>query len=134
MTTTFASSERHSPVPSGPVLSFDLQAEAQALRSDLIGLESRHNARTLLKADDLRIVLIVSSAGARLHEHRTDNRITVQAVSGHVQLRLPDRAIDLRAAEMLVLDRGIPHDVVAQEDSVILLSINWVAADRAGRS
>lgn len=108
-----------------PILNFDLYAEADALRREAPWHQGGHCARTLIKHPDLRIVLIVMRAGARLHEHKTDNRISVQTLTGHVQLNLPNGVIDLRAGHLLVLDKGVAHDVVAQEDSTVLLSMTW---------
>lgn len=124
---TKAGEGRSALVPLGPILSFDLAAEADALRREEPWRAGGHNARTLIKHADLRIVLIVLRAGARLHEHKTDNRISVQTLSGHVRLHLPNEAIDLPAGRMLVLDKAIPHDVVADEDSAILLTMSWAA-------
>ena len=39
----------------------------------------------------------------------------------HVQ----DKVIDLPAGHMLVLERALPHDVEALEDSAFLLTIAW---------
>lgn len=111
-------------VPAGPILSFDLAAEAEALRREARG-SGGHGARTLVKDAGLRIVLLVLEAGARIHEHKTDHRISVQTLSGRVGLQLPGEAIDLPAGKLLVLDEGIAHDVVAREDSVVLLSMSW---------
>lgn len=118
-------------VLAGPILSFDLAAEADALRCAEPWRAGGHNARTLIKHADLRIVLIALKAGARLHEHKTDHRISLQTLTGHVQLKLPQEETDLPAGKMLVLDRAIPHDVVAQEDSVVLLTMSWAAARQA---
>jgi hypothetical protein len=39
----------------------------------------------------------------------------------HVQ----DKVIDLPAGHMLALERALPHDVEALEDSAFLLTIAW---------
>jgi hemerythrin-like domain-containing protein len=74
------------------------------------------------------LVLIVLRSGGRVQRHRTDHRLSLQALSGHLRLNLPDRTVELPAGHVLVLDEMLPHDLVADEDSVALLSLSGVAA------
>lgn len=123
MTTSPPSPEQGAQL-SEPVLTFDLASEAAALR-DAPPWELRgHNAKTLVKHPDLRLVLMVVRAGAQIQRHQTDHRISVQTVTGHVRLNLPEQVVDLPAGSVLVLDRSIPHDVVAEQDSTVLLSMS----------
>lgn len=131
MTATKASGEPIARVPAGPVLAFDLVAEAESLRHTAPWSTRGHCAKTLLKQADLRIVLIVMRAGARLQEHDTDHRISVQTLTGAVQLGVAGQIVDLPAGHLLVLEETIPHDVVAREDSAFLLTMSWRAAPRA---
>jgi quercetin dioxygenase-like cupin family protein len=105
----------------GPVLTFDLIAEANTLRTTLE--EQLYTAKTLVLHPDFRVVMMVLRAGARIQAHKTDHRISLQGLTGHVHLNLPDRGVDLPSGGLVVLDKGIPHDVVAVEDSTVLLSI-----------
>ena len=68
-----------------------------------------------MRAPDLRIVLVVMRAGARIAEHRAAETVAVHAVSGHIRLRVPDR--------LLVLEKGVRHDVEAIQESAFLLTI-----------
>ena len=61
----------------------------------------------------------------RMHEHKTAARISVQTLTGHIRLRLPDRTVELPAGQLLVLDQCVPHDVEAEEDSAFLLTLSW---------
>lgn len=109
------------------VVEFDLPAMIGRLRQEPAWTIEGHTAATVLKHPDLRIVLVALRAGAVIREHRTDARISVQAVTGHARLRLPDRVLDLPAGRGVALDRGIPHDVEAIEDSAFLLTLSWSA-------
>jgi quercetin dioxygenase-like cupin family protein len=46
-------------------------------------------------------------------------------VVGRIQVRARGRTFDLGAGSLLALDRGIPHDVEALEESAFLLTIAW---------
>lgn len=104
---------------------FDLSAIDSELRAADAYAREGHTARTLLRADDLRIVAIVMKAGARMGEHHANATAAVHGLRGHVRLHLPDGTRDVRAGQLLVLDRGIQHDVEAVINSALLLTLAW---------
>jgi quercetin dioxygenase-like cupin family protein len=108
----------------GRDVAFDLPAEIERLKSEPTW-SSGHSARTLLKSDDLRVVLIALAAGHRIPEHKADGRISVHVLSGHVEFRTSERTFDLHAGGLVALDRAVPHDVAALEESALLLTIAW---------
>lgn len=105
-------------------MEFDLRAEIDRLHAEATW-STGHNARTLVKYDDFRVVLIAVAAQARIPEHKAEGRIAVQVVSGHVQVRASERTFNLRSGGLLALDRGVVHDVHALEESALLLTIAW---------
>ena len=109
-----------------PVLSFDLNAEIKQLRGENAWQGGR-NSKTLVKHPDFRVVLTVLKSNARLHEHKAAGGISVQAIVGHIRMHVQDKVIDLPAGHMLALERALPHDVEALEDSAFLLTIAWPA-------
>lgn len=113
------------PGPLGnPMLTFDLNAEIKRLREENAWQGGR-DSKTLVKNQDFRIVLIVMKADALLHEHKTSGRISVQVLSGHIQMHVQDKVFDLPTGHLLALDRAVPHDVKALEDSTFLLTLAW---------
>ena len=107
-----------------PVLSFDLNSEIARLRGENAWQGGR-NSKTLVKHPDFRVVLTVLKSNARLHEHRAAGRISVQAIAGHIRMHVQEKTIDMPAGHMLALERALPHDVEALEDSAFLLTIAW---------
>ena len=83
------------------------------------------NARTLIKYDDFRVVLIALAGEARMPEHKADGRISIHVLSGHIQLRASGRTFSLRSGGLLPLDHGVSHDVHVLEESALLLTIAW---------
>jgi len=118
----------HMPPAADPFMEFDLPAEVHRLKAETTW-STGQNARTLIKYDDLRVVLTALQANARMPEHNTDGRISVQVLSGHIQLRASGRTFNLRPGGLLALDRAVPHEVTALEESVILLTIAWHGRD-----
>jgi quercetin dioxygenase-like cupin family protein len=106
------------------MLAFDLNAEIERLRKE-DAWQGGRNSKTLIKNADFRIVLTVLRPGARLHEHKAAGRISVQTFTGHIRMHVEDRVFDLPAGNLLALDRALPHDVEALEESAFLLTICW---------
>ena len=114
----------HAPPMAGPFMEFDLAAEVHRLHAETTW-KTGQNARTLIKYDDFRVVLTTLKANVRLPEHKTEGRISVHVLSGHIQLRAAGRTFNLRSGGLLALDHEIPHDVEALEESAFLLTIAW---------
>ena len=114
----------HSPPMANAFMEFDLGAEVHRLQAETTW-STGQNARTLVKYDDLRIVLTALKAKERIPEHHTDGRISIHVLSGHVQVKASGRTFSLRSGGLLALDRGIPHDVEALEDSAFVITIAW---------
>ena len=106
----------------GPYLEFDIARELEQLHRE-VGWQSGQNAKTLVKQDGLRIVLIALKATSRIPEHHTEAQISIQTVVGHIQVRAQGRSFELRTGGLLALDQGLPHEVEAVEDSAVLLTI-----------
>jgi quercetin dioxygenase-like cupin family protein len=116
---------RPHPQPMGtPFLEFDLAGELEQLAREHQPIGGQ-NAKTLVKYDDLRIVLIALRANGRIPGHQAEGRISVHTIRGRIRIRAIQRTFDLPAGSLLALDRGLPHDVEALEDSALLLTIAW---------
>lgn len=91
-----------------------------------------HVARTIVRADDLRAVLIAIRAGAHIAEHVVQATAAIQVVSGRVRIRLPrlarqheDRFEELLPGRLLAMEGGLAHSVEALEDSALLVTLGW---------
>jgi quercetin dioxygenase-like cupin family protein len=118
------------PVPklSGPYMCFDLAYETKnLLQEDIWDIES-HNAITLAKYDDLRIVLISMKSGSRMDGHQAYGSISIHTLTGKLRIHLPQGTIDVAAENLVVLERSQPHDIEAMADSSFLLSVSWAKA------
>lgn len=116
----------HTQSLAAPFLEFDLMRELEQLHAEP-EWASGQNARTLVKFDDLRMVLMALRAGAQIPGHQTKGRISIQTVVGHILVRAEGQTFELRSGALLALDQGLPHDVEALEDSAFLLTIAWPA-------
>jgi quercetin dioxygenase-like cupin family protein len=123
----------HAPPMASPFLEFDLTAEVQHLRDETTWNTGR-NARTIVKYDDFRVVLMALQANMRVAEHKTDGRISIHMLSGHIRLNASGRTFDLRPGSLVTLDQGSSHAMEAMEESAFLLTIAWPGRTAAPRN
>lgn len=117
-----------------PVTALDLLDEAARLRQEPTWQQGDRNAKTFVKANDLRLVLTTLKQGAVVKEHRAPGSAVVQTLSGRIRLRLADQAVDLPAGALVVLEPNLPHDVEALEESAFAITIAWPPGARSDES
>lgn len=84
---------------------------------------SGHLAKTLLHGPDLRLVLLLLDPGAKLPTHHASGSLTIQTLAGRVIITLLESSFDLGPGQLLAIERGVSHAVVAIEDSALLLTV-----------
>lgn len=112
-----------------PILRADLMTTLGELRQEEPWRVRGHNARTLAKYPDLRVVLVAMREGSRLHEHSTAARITIQVLVGRIRMHVDGSVVELRFGDLLTLDRGLPHDVEALQESAFVLTLSAMQTD-----
>jgi quercetin dioxygenase-like cupin family protein len=113
--------QEHMPPFENGALALDLPAEIDQLREGTAW--SGHNARKLVDYDDLRVVLIALDAKARLGQHRHGGRVSIHALTGHIQVTVAEWTFDLRPGGLLTLERNVAHDVQAVAESAFLVTM-----------
>lgn len=117
-------------VLNAPLVELDLaQAQAQ-IKQEPAWQTSDRNALTLFKSDGLRLVLMALHEGAELKTHTAPGTISVQVLEGRITFRTEEQAAELQAGQLLTLHAGIPHSVVARQESVFLLTLAPTAAGK----
>src|SRR5678815_1119840 len=112
-----------------PLLTFNLGKEIERLRREEHWLKDGRISETLVKYSDFRIVLILMQAGTLMREHKADARISIHGLRGRLMVQLPEKSVEIFAGDLLVLEKCVPHDVSAIEESAFLLSISWPQGD-----
>lgn len=103
------------------VMVFELGSESKQLT---IPSGSAHSARTLAKLDAIRLTLMKLSANATIREHQVAHQVSLQTVSGHVVVHVEGQPVEMPAGHVIVLARGIAHEIAASEDSVVLITVS----------
>jgi quercetin dioxygenase-like cupin family protein len=119
-----------SPLPRKPAAAgvelIDLGLEAKQLRLEPAYQLHGQSAKTLVKHEHFRVVLIALERGRRCREHRADESVSVQTLDGNARVHLASsETIELRAAQVLALMPELAHDFEALEDSTLLLTLAW---------
>jgi len=108
----------------GPFLAFNLAEQIHSLRQEPYW-QSGRNSKTIVKCHDLRIVLSAIQAKTTIRQHSSAGRMSVQTLEGHLRMHAGGKEFDMPAGRVLVLDRDMPHDVIALEDSAFLVTMAW---------
>lgn len=104
-------------------MAFDIPAELREMKAGEQWRTSRRGAKTLVKNDQLRIVLVALSSAMRLDEHKAEGAITVSVVQGKIRFTANGQNCDLAAGSLLALAGGIPHAVEALEESAFIVTV-----------
>lgn len=103
------------------VYSLDLEAEADELVGKLPG--HRRQTKSLARSFGVSVILMAMEAGDAIEEHSAAGVVTVQLVRGHARLSADGQAIDLRPGQLVMFQPGLRHDLRAEEQSVVVLTV-----------
>ncbi len=107
---------------------------ARTLREEAAYVREGHTARSLVHAPDLRVLLVAIRAGATMAEHQAAQTVTVHLLSGALRLHVPGATLELEEGQLLRLEAGLVHDVLARADSTFLLTLGHGTAELARAS
>jgi quercetin dioxygenase-like cupin family protein len=118
-----APQERRERLEAPETAQINLSTERKRVRAQAGWHEHGHAATTLFKYPDLRAVLIGMKSGARIPEHQSEGRLSLQCLSGRVHIHAREQEVELLAGHLLTLEHSVPHSLEAFEDSDLLLTI-----------
>ena len=105
------------------LLSFEIGELINRLKKQRQWRSGDRTAITLVKTQKLRVVLMALRKGAAMREHHVEGPITIYLIDGSIRFILGAVKCKMRSNGFLALERTIPHDLEALEDSVLLLTI-----------
>jgi quercetin dioxygenase-like cupin family protein len=108
---------------SGPAITFSIAEEIRRLRQEPEWISGVRNSVTVVKTANLSVVLIAIKKDASLCGHEVDGPITLQVISGAVKFGVAGEPLTLTAGTVIALDKSVPHDIHALDDSELLLTI-----------
>ena len=123
--TTSGSPRRSGRSVTGQGLTYDLPSEAHALRADLSRTSGGRAAKTLVKADNLRVVLIALRIGTTLDPHAIAGAASLQVLDGRLVVQVEGHPRAVGAGTFVVLSENLHEPIAALEDAVLLATVAW---------
>ena len=95
--------------------------EIQSLKADLRHTSGGRAAKTLAKANNLRVALITLRSGFTIDPHAIAGGATLQVLEGRLRIR-PDDIIphEIGVGDLVVLNQNLRRRVEALEDTTVL--------------
>ena len=93
--------------------------DVQPLGSQLC--ESRNVA--LFKTDELEVIRLVMPAGKSMPSHWVKGEVTIHCLEGEVILTAGGQTRQMLAGQLVWLEGGVDHALLAVQDSSLLLTI-----------
>ncbi|TMB64182.1 MAG: cupin domain-containing protein, partial [Chloroflexi bacterium] len=70
-----------------------------------------------------RLSVLAFDQGGQLEDHVLEGPFTVQCLLGRVALSIGEEEHRLTTGDVLVAEAAMPHDITAEEPSVLLLTV-----------
>lgn len=80
--------------------------------------------RTLYRHGQATVAMFAFRAGASLAEHAADAVVTIQCFRGRVRVTADDDAFDLATHDLVRLEPGVPHAVIAESAAAVVVHIS----------
>jgi quercetin dioxygenase-like cupin family protein len=131
-TTTRGGDERETRPLAAPLSVVRVGNAADRLRGEEPYRHGDRNAVTLVKDGSLRVQLVALKAGSRLHENDPEGSLSVQVLEGRATVTVEDGSERLGEGSLAVVAAGHRWEVVAEDDSLLLLQLNWPPEPASG--
>jgi len=107
-----------------PVQSIELGAARAQLVAEAAAAPHRHRQKTLIRFGGTTVALFHFSQGSGLPEHLTHGIVTIHVLEGHLTVHAQNQTHALPAGQILVLAKNIKHDVQADKETFMLLTVH----------
>lgn len=106
----------------------DLSSALEALRREPHDSRNNHRQITVFHSGSLRLVLFAFEAGGGLPAHRAPGFVVIHTLRGRVSVKAMDATHELTAGCLLTLAPDVVHDVKADEQADVLLTVSLTSA------
>lgn len=91
---------------------------------DVIFSNEKPMVELLLETDFTKEIRIAMQKGTAMKEHKTKFPIVVETVEGDIDFGVKGKVVNLLKGNLIALDGDVPHDLKANEDSIIRLTLS----------
>lgn len=97
-----------------------------SLFKDILYNDTKPTVTVILTSDFTKEIRLLFRKGQVMKEHTTPYPIVFEVVEGEVEFNLIEQSLDLVKGDLVALEAGIPHTLVAQEQSLVRLTLSTV--------
>lgn len=95
-----------------------------SLREELIYNKEKVSIKVMMETETSKEIRILFKKGQIMKEHKAGFPITVEIHQGKITFGVNKKEIILNTGDLIYLDANIPHDLLANEDSIVRLSLS----------
>lgn len=95
-----------------------------SLRSDLNYNEGKVAVTVMMETESSKEIRILFRKGQTMKEHKAGFPITVEVHEGTIEFGVQGDKMVLNAGDLISLEANVPHDLLAQEDSIVRLTLS----------
>lgn len=95
-----------------------------SLLKDLEFNDKKPAVQVLLDTESSREIRIAMKTGQVMKEHKTPYPIVVELFEGAISFGVNGEVHKIKRGDMLTLEGNVPHDLTAEEDSIVRLSLS----------
>lgn len=92
--------------------------------NDLQFTDDRVKISVILETSFSKEIRIAFKKGQVMKEHKTAFPIVVHLLEGEIEFGVEGTKHQLKKGDILTLDGGVPHDLLAHEESIVRLSLS----------
>jgi quercetin dioxygenase-like cupin family protein len=106
-----------------PVVLIDIPSFIKQIKNEKAWDKNDRNSVTVFKTDKMRVVLVGLHKGAEMTTDHPDNVISIQVISGKIELHANNDSMNIRKKQAVALHEQVPYRVVAVKKSILLLTV-----------
>ncbi len=96
-----------------------------SLKKDIELKEDRPEVKVLLETEAGKEIRIAFKKGQSMKKHQAPFPIVVEVFEGSIEFGVnDDQVVTLEAGDLIALEASVPHDLLANEQSIVRLSLN----------
>lgn len=95
-----------------------------SLTKELEYNDNKPAVKVMLDTDSSREIRIAMRKGQVMKEHKTPFPIIVEIFEGRITFGLDGKSHDLVKGDLIYLEGNVPHDLMAEEDSTVRLTLS----------
>lgn len=113
-----------------PLVTIDLRSFNEQIRNEKPWKDRNRNSITVFKTNGLRILLIALHKNAEMTKHTASGMISLQVLEGQLLFTTEEQSVELSSGQMVALHAGVPHSVLAKEETIFLLTLTTTLAGK----